>query len=138
MKSQYWVLMDYRIIHFPLSNHPNAQTAAEITECLWYQKWAGTFYRFIEETFKTWKTDKETLINQAVTMWADKEKLNKCIEEWTFSELVQYQKLLWEQMLWISSTPSVVIRNNNSWKYVILSWLHSLEDYQKALESLYK
>jgi protein-disulfide isomerase len=138
IKNQYWVLIDYRVINFPLPNHANAQLAAEVNECLWLQKWASTFYRFIEETFSSWKTDKESLINRAAAMWADREKLNKCVDEWTFRDFVQYQKLLWEKMLWITSTPSVIIRNNNSWKYVMLSWLHSLEDYQKALESLYK
>jgi protein-disulfide isomerase len=138
MKSQYGILMDYRIIHFPLTSHPNAEIAAEIAECVWNQRGVWAFYNFINETFKNEKTDKETLIEQGVRVWAERTKLNECVNQWTFKEFIQYKKSIAEKMLGINSTPTILMRNNNSWKYVIVSWLQNLIDYQKAFESLYK
>jgi protein-disulfide isomerase len=124
-------------MHFPLPSHQNAQLAAETAECLWSQK-SYLFFNFINEVFKEQKFDKDSLISKAVQLWADKENLTQCVDTWFFREKVQNQKALAEALLWINSTPSVVIRNNFNWNFTILTWVHTLEEYQKALEGLYK
>jgi hypothetical protein len=135
---QYWMLMDYRLLNFPLSNHQNAQVISEIAECVWLQKWWGTYYNFINEIFRWQVYNKDFAISKAESLGADRNILNKCLDDWVFKWLVQNQKYLWEAIFWVREVPTIVIRNNYSGKFVVLVWNKSLSDYQKALESLYR
>jgi hypothetical protein len=138
MIDQYWLIMEYHFLHFPLSNNENSQMLAEVAECLGYQKWWKAFFNFTNEIFREQKYDKEFAVNKAVSLGADITKLNQCLDTGFFTQKIKNQKALWDTLFSINEVPMVVIRNNTTWRYTTLKWSYSLIDYQKALESLYK
>jgi hypothetical protein len=136
MLSQYWVLTDYHLLHFP--NWDDSQMVAEVAECLAYQKWWSVFYDFVNWVFRDQRFDKDYVLSKAEWLWANRTTLTECLNIGFFREKVQKQKALWEYLFSITEIPTVVIRNNNSGRFVILKWQHSLLDYQNAFEGLYK
>ena len=66
--------------------HNNAQTAAEILECLAVQKGSDAFYSLINTSYESKDSTKDFLVKEAVKLGADQTKLNKCLEDKTFTK----------------------------------------------------
>lgn len=107
--------------HFPLYFHNNAQTAAEILECLAVQKGSDAFYSLIDSSFTSANSAKDYLIGEAVKLGADKTKLNKCLEDKTFTKKVTDQMQAGTDMFGVTGTPGNVIINNETLEYEVIS-----------------
>jgi len=124
--------------HSPLSFHQNAQDAAEITECLWKQKWSETFYELIEKSFLEKDSSAWFLIKESLNLWWDPDKITQCLNDKDFTDKVTNQMTRWQKYFSISGTPGNVLINNETWEYQILSWAYPLADFVKVINSLLK
>lgn len=123
---------------FPLDFHKNAMPAARIIECLAEQKWAGAFYSLIDKSFKDEKSDKDFLIAEAVKLWADKAKLDKCVTDWKYDKKITEQQTFASSEFWISWTPANILVNNDTWEYEILSWALPFSAFEATIDKLLK
>lgn len=128
--------INYHFLHFPLERHTEAQTAAEILECLWEQRWDTAFFNLLDRAFKDWKYDREYMFNEALRLWAKEKELNYCLENWTFTEKIKNQMELWKKVFNITQVPTAIVINNFTWKFEILVWAYSLKEYEDAMEKL--
>lgn len=124
--------------HFPLDFHKNAETAAMILECLAEQKWDSSFYSLIDKSFKDEKSDKDFLIAEAVKLGANKENLEKCVNDGKYKEKVKKQQSLWTSTFGVTWTPWNVLINNETWEYEVLSWAQPFENFKAIIDELLK
>ncbi len=117
LTGEFWDSLNFVVKHFPLDFHPNAKPAAEIAECLWAEKWSEAFYNLIERIFSTAKSDKEFVLEEAVKLWGNKQKLESCLKEAKFAEKVENDQKVWTGLFNISGTPTLIILNNKTGKY---------------------
>lgn len=122
--------------HFPLSFHQTAAEWSEILECLWEQKGSDAFYTLLAKSYADKKSTKSFLIEEAVKLWADEAKINKCLEDWVYKEKVNSQMALWVEIFWISWTPWNVLVNNETWEYEIISWAYPYEAFKEIIDKL--
>ena len=92
----------------------------EILECMAEQKWEKWFFSLIENSFKNSAHEEAPLIAEAVKLWADKSKLEKCVLDWTYRKKVEDQTNRWLKSFNITSTPSSVFINAETWEYRVL------------------
>lgn len=136
--------------HFPLGFHENAQTWAEILECLGEQKWSEAFYELLYKSFgaaeilSTWNIDtsksssKDFLIEQAVALWANEADLNTCLDEWKYTKKVTDMQNAWAELFGISWTPWNILINNQTGEYEIISWAYPTESFVEIIDRLMK
>lgn len=129
--------VNYWFKHLPLPKHENAKKEAEAVKCvenLW-EEWKSLEYIdsiFIET--KSWGTwyDLDNLAEAASEVGVDKEEFINCYNNGTYKDLVN--KEFNEGIgLWINSTPSSVIINNETWEYVILPWVITEEKLEETI-----
>lgn len=124
--------------HFPLEFHQNAFIWASVLECLAEQKWAGAFYSLIDVAYKNEKSDKSYLIEESVKLWANKETIEKCINDQRFNEKISEIQNIWNKTFGINWTPWNVLINNETWEYEIISWAYPFEEFKRVIDWLLK
>lgn len=136
--------------HFALDFHKNAETWAEILECLGEQKWSDAFYKLLENSYSnakqlaSWNIDtsesssKDYLIKQAVALWANEDKLNSCLKEWKYTKKIKDMQNAWAQLFGITWTPWNVLVNNETGEYEVISWAYPTEAFEKVIDKLLK
>ncbi len=122
--------------HFPLYFHNNAQTAAEILECLAVQKGSDAFYSLIDSSFTAKDSTKDYLIGEAVKLGADKTKLNKCLEDKTFTKKVTDQMQAGTDMFGVTGTPGNVLINNETLEFEVLSGAYPATAFIEIIDKL--
>ncbi|MDD3145566.1 MAG: thioredoxin domain-containing protein [Candidatus Gracilibacteria bacterium] len=129
---------DLNIIYnnFPLAFHSNAQTAAEILECLAEQKGSEGFYSLIDYSFEKKDSTKETLVNKAIELGADETKLNKCLEENIFTKKINDQMKIGTDSFSITGTPGNVIINNETLEYEVISGAYPISNFIEVIEKI--
>ncbi len=122
--------------HFPLGFHKNAQTGAEILECLGEQKWGDAFYSLLKKSYTDKNSDKDFLISEAVKLWADKDKLNKCLTDGTYTQKVKDMQNAGAELFKITGTPWNVLINNETGEYEVISWAYPAESFVEIIDKL--
>jgi len=122
--------------HFPLYFHNNAQAAAEILECVGSQKWSDAFYSLIETSFTSANSTKDYLIDEAVKLWADKTKLNKCLDDKTFAKKTADQMQAGTDIFGVTWTPGNVLINNETLEYEVLSGAYPAASFIEIIDKL--
>lgn len=124
--------------HFPLDFHQNAMDAARIMECIWEQKWNEGFYGLLDKSFSSENSNKDYLIEESVNLWADKTKLEKCIDDKKYDEKIYEQQSFWTATFGISWTPASVLINNETGEYEVISGAYPFTEFQKVIDKLLK
>jgi len=124
--------------HFPLWFHKNAQTWAEILECLGEQKGSDAFYSLIKESYTNQNSNKDYLVKEAVALWANEDELNKCLDEGKYTKKVQDMQNAWAELFGITWTPANVLINNETWEYEIISWAYPTSSFEAIIDKLLK
>ena len=135
--------------HFPLSFHENAKPAALIAECLGAQKWSDAFYSLIQKSYADAKesaqwadtsesSSKDFLVKTAVSLGADKAKLEKCVADKTFDKKIDDQAAKGSKNFGVTGTPGVVIVNNATGEYEVVVWAQPKEAFLTVLEGFTK
>jgi hypothetical protein len=124
--------------HFPLQFHENAQTWAEIVECLWEQKWWDAFYSLIGKAYSAEKSTKEFLIKESVVLWANETILNKCISDWKFTKKVKDEMEIWTAQFGVTWTPGNVLINNITGEYEVILWAYPTSAFEEVIDKLLK
>lgn len=124
--------------HFPLAFHANAEPAAQILECLAEEKGADAFYSLMKKSFKDEKSTKDYLITEAVTLWANKDTLTKCLDSWKYKDKVKTQMDTWSQNFWVTGTPWNVLINNATWEYEVISWAYPTSAFEAIIDEFLK
>jgi len=128
--------LDVVFNHFPLGFHANAQVWAEILECLAVQKWSDSFYSLIAQAFIDWKSDKDYLYKEAWILWAQADKLDKCLADETFTQKVKDQMARGTELFGVTGTPGNVLINNETGEYEIISWAYPTAEFEKIIDKL--
>jgi protein-disulfide isomerase len=124
--------------HFPLGFHDNAQPGAEILECLAEQKWTDAFYALIKKAYTDEKSDKDYLIAEAVTLWANKTDLEKCLSDAKYAEKVKNQMAKGTELFNVTGTPGNVLVNNETGEYEVISWAYPTTSFEEIIDKLLK
>lgn len=124
--------------NFPLDFHKNALPAANLLECAADQKGSEIYYKLIDYSFKNENSNLSFLTKESVRLGADKEKLQKCIDEKTFySKILEKQKKA-NEYFGITWTPWNVLINNETWEYKIISWAYPTSSFKEIIDKLLK
>lgn len=124
--------------HFPLDFHQNAMDAARIMECIWEQKWTEGFYGLLDKSFSSENSNKDYLIEESVNLWADKTKLEKCIDDKKYDDKIYEQQSFWTATFGISWTPASVLINNETGEYEVIPGANPFSEFQKVIDKLLK
>jgi protein-disulfide isomerase len=124
--------------HFPLDFHKNALSWAQILECVWEEKWVNVFYSLIEKSFSEKNSDKNFLIKEAIKLWANKNKLEKCLESDKYKDKILSQQKIWNETFGITGTPWNILVNNDTGEYEVISWAYPTADFEKVIDELLK
>lgn len=124
--------------HFHLEFHENAQIAAEALECTTEQKWADVFYKLIDKIYVDEISSKSYIIEQAVSLWANKTNLEKCINDGKYTQKVKDQMKVWTEMFAVTWTPWNVLINNETWEYEVISGAYPTSEFERVIDSLLK
>ena len=137
MQQDFWVL-SYSLQHFPLGYHKNALPAANLLECAAEQKGSEIYYKLIDYSFKNKNSNLSFLIKESVKLGADKEKLQKCIDEKTFYSKISEKQKKANEYFGITWTPWNVLINNETWEYEIISWAYPTSSFKEIIDKLLK
>jgi len=124
--------------HFPLDFHKNAQTWAEILECVGELSWSDTFYALAKESYSKENSTQTFLIDEAVKLKVDKTKLTTCLESHKYAEKVKNQMTRGSQSFWINGTPGNILINNKTGEYEILSGALPTQMFADVIDKLLK
>ena len=136
LKAKYGDDLNRVFNHFPLSFHNNAQNWAEILECLGEQKGSTAFYALAKKAYNDKKSDKSFLIDEAVKLWADKTKLEKCLSDGKYTDKVKSEMNTGASLFGITGTPGNILINNETWEYEIISWAYPTASFEKIIDKL--
>lgn len=128
--------VNYIFNHYPLSFHDNAFKASEISECLAEQKWSDSFYKLIDKSFSEWNSDETFLIKESISLGADEELLNKCLDTNKYKDKINHQMNTGSELFEISGTPWTIIINNKSLNYKIINWAYPTQNFLDTIEEL--
>ncbi|MFA5917142.1 MAG: thioredoxin domain-containing protein [Candidatus Gracilibacteria bacterium] len=123
---------------FPLEFHKNAMPAARIIECFAEQKGADAFYSLLEIAYKDENSYKDYLIGEAINLGADKDSLEKCVNDGKYDKRILEQQLFGTSTFGISGTPASILINNETGEYEVISGAYPFEAFQKVIDSLLK
>lgn len=124
--------------HFPLDFHTNAQSGAEILECLAEQKGSDAFYWLMAKAYTDEKSTKEYLIEESVKLWAKKDLLDKCLESGKYTEKIKNQMQVGSELFGITGTPGNVLINVDTGEYEVISWAYPTESFTEIIDKLLK
>jgi protein-disulfide isomerase len=124
--------------NFPLAFHKNALSWAEALECLGEEKWVDAYYELKHISFKNEKSDLSFLIDEAVKLWANKDKITKCIADKTFADKIDKQQKTGTERFGVTGTPWNVLINNETWEYSVISWAYPASSFEEIIDKLLK
>lgn len=122
--------------HFPLDFHANAMPGAQILECSGEQLWSDIFYALIKKSFEEKNSDSDFLIEEAVSLWANEESLESCLDSDKYKEKVTLQQTTWANNFGITGTPGNVLVNNETGEYQVISWAYPTNEFEKIIDKL--
>jgi protein-disulfide isomerase len=124
--------------HFPLSFHPNAQPAAEATECLKQETTENIaiFYDYLYQLFTTNDLSRTALIDTAVDFWADRTSMEECLDTNETAHIVTQQMTRWQTLFGARGTPANVILNTTNGQWILVSWAQQPAAFQAAINNL--
>ena len=135
---KYWDDLNMVYNHFPLGFHANAQSWAEILECLWEEKWSDAYYSLIKKAYADTNSTKEYLIEEAVALGWTKTKIEECLESWKYSDKVKNQMAVWTKLFNITWTPGNILINNETGEYEVVSWAYPTSAFEWIIDQLLK
>ncbi|NDK08440.1 thioredoxin domain-containing protein [Candidatus Gracilibacteria bacterium] len=124
--------------HFPLDFHQNAMDAARVTECIGEQKGNEGFYGLLDKSFSSENSNKDYLIEEAINLGANKDKLEKCVDDKKFDEKIKEQQSIGAYTFGIAGTPASVLINNETGEYEVISGAYPFTEFQKVIDKLLK
>lgn len=114
------------------------QSALELAaamECVAELK-SDVYYNVFEKAFEAYPVDLDTLKTIAIDLGVNKADLEKCIDEWRYTQSVQDMMSQWATIFGISGTPGNVIIDRETWKYQVLPWAYPAENFIQIIENL--
>jgi len=124
--------------HFPLDFHKNAQVGAEILECVGELSWSDNFYALAKESYTKEDSTQTFLVDEAIKLKVNKEKLISCLDGHKYAEKVKNQMTRWTQSFWINGTPGNILINNKTGEYEILSGALPTQMFSNVIDNLLK
>lgn len=131
--------INYTFKHFPLNFHQNAPKQHEALECareLWGEK---MYFTMMDEIFKRttsngtgFRLDKLSPLAKELGM--DETKFQSCLDEWKYKQKVDDAMSEWARLFGINGTPWIVVINNQTGKYEVISGAQP----QSAIEAAYE
>lgn len=116
----------------------HGQTALELAaamECVAELK-PDVYYDVFEKAFEAYPVDMDTLKTLATDLGVKKADLEKCIDEWRYTQSVQDMMNQWATVFGISGTPGNVIFDRETGKYQVLPWAYPAENFVSIIESM--
>lgn len=117
------------------SSNTDAILASKYWKCIENKWWNDMYFKFISEMFKNTNLE-------SINSFINNNKLNDieikdCIDSENTS--LSLEKEFWQWVyLWIKSTPSTVLINNNSWEYIVIEWTLTQEELENKISSFTK
>lgn len=122
--------------HYPLDFHPNAFPGAELLECAGSQNGAEIFYSLIEKSFKEENSSQSFLLENAENLWVNRQSLEECIDNKTFSEKIENQLQTGQEVFGVTGTPWNVLINIETNEYEVISWAYPTESFMEVIDKL--
>ena len=116
----------------------HGQTALELAaamECVAELK-PSVYYDVFEKAFEAYPVDMDTLKSIATDLGVKKADLEKCIDEWRYTQAVQDMMNQWATVFGISGTPGNVIFDRETWKYQILPGAYPADNFYSIIDSM--
>ncbi|MBI3120575.1 MAG: thioredoxin domain-containing protein [Candidatus Kerfeldbacteria bacterium] len=125
--------VNWALQHLPLSFHPNAQPAAEASECANEQ---GKFWEFADAMFANQDRLGNDLYNeQAGTLGMNVDQFKKCVSDKKYASRVT-DDLALSRTVGASGTPYFVIINNKTKEAQTVNGAQSSDVFQQAINAL--
>lgn len=122
---------------FPLNNiHPDAQKAAEATQCAGDQKWAKGFYSYIDAVFASTDLSIAGLIATATSEWYNTAKFTSCVNGGSFADVVAAQLSEGQRLFGITGTPGNVLIDGETGKFVVIAGAYPYEKFETELKKM--
>jgi len=134
----YWDKTNFTFKHYPLKKHEQAFMEAQTAECVWEIWWSDKFYTFVINTFanskSTWTSYTiERILDLVSKLWIDSNKVKTCLENEQFKTKIEAQISEWSS-LWVNSTPTIIIKNNETWTTKLLLWTTNINDFKGIID----
>lgn len=116
----------------------HGQTALELAaamECVAELK-PDVYYDVFAKAFEAYPVDMDNLKTIATNAGVKKADLEKCIDEWRYTQSVQDMMNQWATVFGISGTPGNVIFDRETGKYQVLPWAYPAENFVSIIESM--
>ncbi len=122
---------------FPLNNiHPDAQKAAEATECAGDQKWAKWFYSYINAVFASTDLSVAGLIATATSEGYNTAKFTSCVNDGSLASIVAAQLSEGQRLFGITGTPGNVLIDGETGKFVVIAGAYPYEKFETELKKM--
>ncbi len=123
--------------HFPLPIHENATSAAIAASCAFEQKGIEWYNSMINSLFTTDKTlTSDLYVDISKTLWLDEKLFNDCQKDEKISTSIELSLQEWLELFKIDWTPSTVLINKETWKYVVVNGWYPLSLFNEVLDSI--
>lgn len=134
-----WLLDKYEGLNYILKNMVNKEWTPEYQlalygKCILQQGDTEKYSQYISEVFAlSWDEQKSFLenISWKYLLWEESQNCINAPETKLFLEKEFGQWIY----LWITSTPSFILLDNTTGKYILIEWLVSKEDMEKHIEA---
>lgn len=116
----------------------HGQTALELAaamECVAELK-PSVYYDVFEKAFEAYPVDMDTLKTLATDLGVKKADLEKCIDEWRYTQAVEDMMNQWATVFGISGTPGNVIFDRETWKYQVLPGAYPADNFYSIIDSM--
>ena len=116
----------------------HGQTALELAaamECVAELK-PNVYYDVFEKAFEAYPVDMDTLKTLATNLGVKKADLEKCIDEWRYTQAVEDMMNQWATVFGISGTPGNVIFDRETWKYQVLPGAYPADNFYSIIDSM--
>ncbi len=121
--------------HFPLTQlHPNAQPAAEASECVAELGGNDAFWKYADELFTGTDLSKDGLTTAAVKIGVDKTKFTSCFESGKYTQKVN-DLMASGQKAGINGTPGTVILQVSTGKTTLIPGAYPVAQVEQAIDS---
>jgi len=132
--------INYIFKNFPLPKHKNSEKEAIAAICIWKISSQENYFTFIDNIFKNttgwWEWyDLNNLPIEIEKLGINKKEFNSCYTDEKSRKLVVDEFNLWIK-LWVNSTPTSFIINNQTGEYKLLKWKVWESDFSKAISEL--
>lgn len=121
--------------HFPLEFHPNAQSAAEASECVGYLGGNLTFWSFVDSLMAARRFTALDYYPIAMRYGVDVEKLAQCIDSGAFASKVEAQRAGGVRA-GVEGTPTVFIVNKAKRTQERIDGAQEMEEYTRIIDRM--